>query len=100
MVDIARPKFVLGQVVATPGALEALQDAGQSPSEFLNRHVRGDWGQVSPDDAKLNDEALVDGSRLLSSYCTKNNIKLWVITEATNDEGQRASTCILLPTEY
>lgn len=100
MVDIARPKFVLGQVVATPGALDALQEAGQSPSDFISLHVRGDWGQVSPDDARLNDEALVDGSRILSAYKTLKGVKLWVITEAIDDEGNRASTCILLPTEY
>ena len=28
-------KFSLGQVVATPGALEALADAGQTPEFFL-----------------------------------------------------------------
>lgn len=100
MVDIARPKFVLGQCVATPAALSALQESGQSPSDFISRHVRGDWGQVSPDDAKLNDEALVDGSRILSAYKTLKGVKFWVLTEATGDDGQRASTCLLLPDEY
>jgi hypothetical protein len=34
----ARPRFTLGQLVATPGALQALADAGQSPLEFIQRH--------------------------------------------------------------
>ena len=34
--------FTLGQVVATPGALAALEKTGQSPAEFLARHVQGD----------------------------------------------------------
>lgn len=44
------PKFELGHVAATPGALRALAAAGQSPDEFLTRHHRGDWGLVDPED--------------------------------------------------
>jgi hypothetical protein len=100
-----RPKFSLGQIVATPGALEALQQAGQTPHEFLSRHVRGDWGDVCPEDAALNDQALQDGSRLLSAYrlkdgTKKDGTKIWVITEAADDDGHRAATTLLLPEEY
>ena len=35
--------FALGQIVATPGALVALEVSHQSPAEFLRRHARGDW---------------------------------------------------------
>ena len=34
--------FPLGQIVATPGALETLTRANQTPDEFLLRHVSGD----------------------------------------------------------
>jgi hypothetical protein len=88
-------RFSLGQLVATPGALEALRRSGQSPAEFLARHARCDWGDVCAEDKRLNDEALVDGSRLLSAYRTAKGEKLWVITEA-----DRSSTCLLLPDEY
>jgi len=37
-----RPLFDLGQLVATPGALAALEKTGQSPMESLSRHVNGD----------------------------------------------------------
>ena len=94
------PNFAFGQVVATPGALEALAKAGQTPHELLARHLRGDWGDLDAEDAALNDEALKDGSRLLSAYALKTGEKLWVITEAESDDGQRASTCLLLPDEY
>lgn len=92
--------FQLGQLAATPGALEALQEAGQSPAEFLRRHVAGDWGDVPADDKALNDESLKDGSRLLSAYVTDKGKKLWIITEAEDDRGHRAATTILLPEEY
>jgi hypothetical protein len=94
------PKFALGQIVATPGALEALAKAGQTPHELIRHHVSGDWGEVCPDDAALNDEALKDGSRLLSAYMLKTGEKLWVITEAVGDDGQRVSTCCLLSSDY
>ncbi len=93
-------KFTLGQTVATPAALKAIQEAGQTPDFFLDKHIQGDWGEVDDYDKRANDAALVDGSRLLSAYRTLKDVKLWVITEATDDEGQRASTCLLLPQEY
>ena len=93
-------KFELGQVVATPGALEVLKAAGQHPAEFLDRHLRGDWGDLDGEDKALNNAALIDGSRILSSYKTRIGTKFWAITEATGDDGRRASTCLLLPEEY
>ena len=38
-------RFTLGQTVITPGAAEALEAAGQTATEFLRRHVKGDWGR-------------------------------------------------------
>jgi hypothetical protein len=92
--------FDLGQLVATPGALEALEASGQTPDFFLGKHARGDWGDVSPGDAALNDAAVRDGSRIFSAYRTLKGTKLWIITEAEGDDGKRTSTCILLPEEY
>jgi len=97
---MSKPKFQLGQVVATPGALQALEESGQEPGFFLDRHIQGDWGEVCDEDKRLNDQALVDGSRLLSAYTTLKGVKIWVITEAVGDDGRRASTCCLLPSEY
>lgn len=87
--------FQLGTIVATPGALEALADAGQHPAEFLSRHMSGDWGELCREDKRTNGEALRHGLRILSAYRTRKGVKLWVITEA-----DRSSTCILLPDEY
>jgi hypothetical protein len=82
-------------MVATPAALAVIAASGQTPAEFLDRHARGDWGEVSTGDARLNDAAVRNGERLLSAYRTKAGERLWVITEA-----DRRSTCILLPDEY
>jgi hypothetical protein len=90
-----KAKFSLGQLVATPGALRALEEAGQNPAFFLEKHLAGDWGEVGSGDWAANDQALVDGSRLLSAYRTLKGVRLWIITEA-----DRSSTCCLLPSEY
>jgi hypothetical protein len=89
------PKFSLGQLVATPGALEAMQQSGQTPDFFLQRHGTGDWGEVGEKDGRLNNEALVYGDRLLSAYRTLKGTKIWVITES-----DRTVTTILLPDDY
>lgn len=88
-------KFPLGQVVATPGALEALERAEQAASDFLNRHVSGDWGCVCAEDKQANDDALETGGRLLSAYVLSDGSKIWIISEA-----DRSATTILLPEEY
>jgi hypothetical protein len=93
-------KFPLGQIVATPGAIEAMEESGQTPDFFLEQHVSGNWGIVDGEDWALNDQAMVDGSRILSAYSTLKSKKLWVITEAADENGHRAATTILLPEEY
>ena len=100
MISVNNPKFELGQTLITPGALQALEQAGQSFWTFFARHVRGDWGIVDAEDAALNDESLKDGSRLLSAYLLKDGTKIWIITEAEDDNGKREATTILRPEEY
>jgi hypothetical protein len=90
-----QPRFSLGRVVATPGALAALEESGETASTFIKRHNCGDWGDVCSDDAEANEEAIASGERVFSVYHTKLKQKLYVITEA-----DRSSTCVLLPEEY
>jgi hypothetical protein len=89
------PLFKLGRVVATQPALAALAEARQSAALFLGRHVRGDWGEVGKQDARLNRLALVNDSRIFSVYTLLSGTKIWVITEA-----DRTVTTILLPQDY
>jgi hypothetical protein len=93
-------KFPLGRLAATPGALEAMEASGQEPGFFIARHASGDYGEVNDEDRQLNDEALIHGDRILSAYRTLKGVKLWIITEAADDNGHRAATTILLPDEY
>lgn len=102
MIAVDKILFKPGRIVATPGAVEALERSGQSIWHFLSLHLAGNWGVVSDDDKALNDEALKDGSRLLSAYLLADeaNTKIWLITEAEDDHGSREATTALLPDEY
>jgi hypothetical protein len=88
-------RFALGQTFITPGAVEALQIAGQTELEFLRRHMSCDWGELSEDDLRENELSLKEGFRLLSNYRTGKGQQLWIITEA-----DRSATTLLLPSEY
>lgn len=89
-------KFELGRVVATPGALAALEEAQDSANSYLTRHESGDWGTVPPEDWDENEFSLTNQFRLLSAYVLRDRTtKIWIITEA-----DRSVTTILLPSEY
>ncbi len=94
-------RFTLGDIVATPGALRTLDEAGQAPFHFLQLHATGDWGDLSREDREANDRATAheddpdQRDRVLSSYRTRTGEKLWVITEP-----DRSVTTLLLPDEY
>ena len=90
-----RPLFDLGQIVGTPGAIQALREAGQDPAGLLARHVRGDWGDLGEEDKAENDLSVKEGFRILSAYRLRTGVKVWVITEA-----DRSATTFLLPSEY
>lgn len=85
-------KFPLGEIVITPNALNTL--SGAEINEGLCRHAIADWGDVCQEDANQNDEALLQGSRVLSSY-GEGQKRFWIITEA-----DRSVTTILLPEDY
>ena len=68
-------RFSLGQVVATPGALRALEQAEQLPAKFLDRHVNGDWGEVPEADKQENEFSVEHGFRILSAYTTSAAIR-------------------------
>jgi hypothetical protein len=97
---IRKPLFELGQVVATPGALQAIEESGEETADFLNRHAFGDWGSVFDEERERNHDAVRTGARIMSEYRTGNGVKIRVITAAADEWGRRPTTTILLPAEY
>ena len=93
--SLSQAKFRPGQIVSTPGALEAMEEHQCSPLTLLARHLSGDWGTVSDDDAASDEEALQCGLRVLSSYEIAPKVTIWLITEADS-----SVTTLLRPSEY
>ncbi|RQR63437.1 hypothetical protein DIE19_10255 [Burkholderia sp. Bp9126] len=88
--------FPLGRVRATPGAIDLLDRTGTNVDDLLRRHLRCDWGVVCSADARANNLAIVNGTRILSAYeLGSRREKLWVLTEA-----DRQATTLLLLCEY
>jgi hypothetical protein len=74
--DRKKPLFPLGQVVGTPGALEALEQANKGPLDVLSRHVTGDWGDLEEEDKTENDLGVTkmswkSGNSLVKYVCQK-----------------------------
>ena len=91
-------QFDIGRVVATRGAHEEF-DLFEI-HQMLHRHAHGDWGNLEDEDKRLNDEAVLDGSRILSRYDLSGDRSAYVITEEADYLGRRSYTTVLLPSEY
>ena len=92
---ICRLKFTFGRLLTTVGALEAFQRTGDNLTQYLRRHLSGDWGDLDEHDRLENERSLLNGFRLLSAYHLSDGSKIWLITEA-----DRSCTTFLLPDEY
>ncbi len=88
---IVKPRFPLGQTVATPGVLAL----GIDLNCYLLRHHCGDWGNLGKEDKQANQDALEHGDRIFSSYILPSGHKIFIITE-----WDRSSTCVMLSEEY
>jgi hypothetical protein len=104
-------QFHAERSMITPGAQEAINalcasDAdlmSQTVFSVLDRHINGDWGEMSQADADVNEAAILSGDRIMSVYLFSRNgltVRIFVITEAAGEDGLRATTTILLPEEY
>jgi len=87
--------FQLGRVLATPGAIAAMDEAGQDAGQLLRRHQSGDYGDLCTEDRQENELSVANALRIMSVYTLANEVKVWIITEA-----DRSATTILLPEEY
>ena len=85
------PRFSLGRIVATPAVIAL----GIDLSKYVFRHHCGDWGDLDRADKLANEDALLQGYRILSVYEIPEGERLYVVTEA-----DRSSTCLMLAAEY
>jgi hypothetical protein len=92
---VAVPVLVLGRVVMTRGARDALAESAEAADAFLNRHRAGDWGDVAPEEAADNDRASECGCRVRSAYLTPLGHRVVITTS-----GDRSLTTLSLPEEF
>lgn len=85
--------FELGEIVVTPGALEMISHFGAI--FVLNCHASGNWGNVSEIDWKLNQWAVENGERILSTYSGIWEKPIFVVTER-----DRSVTTVLVAEDY
>jgi hypothetical protein len=90
-VDVREMLFEWLQAKPEEEYLEFCAELGR----VFHKQSKHDWGEVSDEDKALNDEAVVEGNRVLGAHTLSNGVKVWIITEA-----DRSSTMILLPEEY
>ncbi len=88
-------RLPLGRLFLTPGAMGALEEAGQSSQDFISRHARLEQGELCDEDHRENLFSVDKALRIFSAFRTATGKKLWVITEA-----DRSTTTLLLPSEY
>ena len=89
--------LIMGQRVATCGIIDAISENPQFGIDVLRamqKYACLDWGDTCEEDARLNDEALENGDRIMAVYNTCKG-KIWIITES-----DRSSTTVLFPSEY
>jgi hypothetical protein len=86
-------KFRLGRIVSTSNALSQLTH--EDILTAIQRHQAGDWGDVDQHDQQANNQALIEGTRLLSVFYSQRGIRFWIITEA-----DRSVTTVLMPEDY
>ena len=108
---LAGSKFKIdtnGLVITTPAyneiadKLTTQEDFQREMQALLHRHINGDWGDVDPHDARVNEQAVKSGARIVSSY-TVEGIKLWIISDAAYYDTApelRQVTTFLLPSDY
>jgi hypothetical protein len=92
---MATPHFLLGRLMATPGALNAFAATGENPINYIVRHMNLDPGSLGAEDQLQNLRAVREGTRVFSAYELLDGSRIWIITEA-----DRSVTTILLPGEY
>jgi predicted transcriptional regulator len=87
----------VGQILASKGVAElarANKKFAAFIKESLDRHRKGDWGEMSDEVRQLNNINLGINTRLFSSYESKGFPEIWITTEP-----DRSFSTIMFPDE-
>ena len=89
--------FKTGKIYMTKGINDTIADNEQFSKEVvqaLQKYKSHNWGDLCEEDKQLNDEAIINGDRIVAAYKTSQG-KIYIITE-----HDRSATTILFAEEY
>ena len=87
--------FPMGAIEPTEHALLAIEAAGKTLPDLIQRHAAGIWGDLDKDARWLNEEHLKMGGQLLSAYLLPPGVMVWIVTNT-----ERNLTEVMLREEY
>ena len=91
-----RKKVLVGSVLCSVLALQALTVTGQHSGDFLSRHEAGDWGDgLNLQEYEDNERAIGEGLAVASAYLLSNGETLWILSDAGG-----IATRLLLGSEF
>lgn len=76
------PRFRHGRLIMSSRVSDLVQQRRLHVQSYLQRHLNGDWGEVSAGTRQANEAALRTKEALFSAYAIDSELKLWIITEA------------------
>lgn len=71
---------------------------GLEINKCIERFISKDWGDLTDDDIKSNNEAIVYNDRILASYRTSKG-KIYIVADTT-DENYYETVTVLFASEY
>ncbi|MDP2747841.1 hypothetical protein [Pseudomonas sp.] len=86
--------FAIGALIFSPGIDRVMREGRLNPLPYLQRHTRGDWGDIADTQWQANNAALQSGDRLESSYAVHRELSICIFTVA-----DRSATHIVLASE-
>ena len=92
--QLMQPRFPLGKIYATPGALALDVDL----TKYLRRHHCGDWGdELCAEDKQANEHSLKDGTRLAQPLLHTGRVDLHHHRARPDHDDHLAAERILMP---
>jgi hypothetical protein len=79
-------KFDPGEVLSTKRAMDIILNAKTAGKPYIERHLKGDFGEVGYDISKQNKESIKNKSGyVLSRYILNNGSEICIVTDFENN---------------
>ncbi|MFQ8213662.1 hypothetical protein ACKGML_05450 [Klebsiella pneumoniae] len=86
--------FPIGALIFSEGVDRIMREGRLDPMPYIQRHIRGDWGDVTDLRWQENNAAVTSGKPLGSRYIVTRELTIRIVTEA-----DRSATHVMLRSE-